>query len=191
MSKIKQEKIEEISIDYGIVYTNYGEVDAKLLGPTRGGGTFDAVKEIRDIEFDGRNGKSAEMQVVDAIDAMLKVTVIETSIDTLELAMPYVTKTEEPASSGNFVLECDENSMGYIAATKYLKNVTMFAKLISGEYKVITIYNAMNESDVSFAAVQKGEAEIAFEFNAHWAVNEDNAALVDKLFRIEDLATIA
>ncbi len=105
--------------------------------------------------------------------------------------MPYMTKSEDPVSSGNFVLECNSDSIGYIPATRYLKNITMFARLISGEYRMITIYNAMNEADVSFAAVQKGEAEIAFEFSAHWLVNEDDAVGIDKLFRIENIASIA
>ena len=61
---LTQEQIENIQIDYGIVYVNYGEVGEAQLAPTRGGGTVTITKNIRDIEFDGRKGKTKGMQVV-------------------------------------------------------------------------------------------------------------------------------
>ncbi len=69
---LTQQQIENIQIDYGIVYVNYGDTDQKLLGPTRGGGEFVATATIRDIEYDGSKGKTKGMQVVDDITAQLE-----------------------------------------------------------------------------------------------------------------------
>ena len=50
--------VNKIQIDEGVVVINYGESDEKVLGPTRGGAEFTVTPSIRDIEFDGRKGKT-------------------------------------------------------------------------------------------------------------------------------------
>ena len=40
-------------IDAGAVYVNYGEVDERLLGATRGGNSFKVEVEMREMEIDG------------------------------------------------------------------------------------------------------------------------------------------
>lgn len=174
------EQIENIQIDCGIIYKNFGEAGEALLGPTRGGGEFTVSKNIREIEYDGRRGKTKGMQVVDEMNAVLKVTTLDASMDMLALALPFATY-----SAG--VITGEAENIGVIDDSAYLTNITMFAKLISGEYKKITLYNAMNESDLVMKATPKGEAEIALEINAHWDPTDDT---VD-LYKIEDVASIA
>lgn len=183
-------QIESIQIDYGIVYVNYGLAGVRRLGPTRGGATFEAMKELRDIEYDGRIGKS-KLQVIDAIDAVLKVINLDTSRENLKMAMPYIVETGAGTVEDPYVLEVTAASIGLLEDEKYFENVTMFAKLVGGGYKKITLYNAMNESDFSLAAVQKAEGTISLEIYAHWEVDEDDVTNVDKLFTIEDVAAIA
>ena len=176
---VTQEQIEAIQIDYGIVYLNYGEVGERLLGPTRGGGEFSVQASYRDIEFDGAKGKTKGMKVIEDLNAMLGVTLIDTSIDVLELAMPFVVRVGD-------ILTAASASVGIVPGTAYRKNVTMFAKLISGQYKKITLYNALSEKDFSFAAKPKGESEVALELSAHWDPIDDTA----DLYEIEDVASI-
>ena len=186
MAKYKTEQIEAIQIDYGIVYVDYGEATERRLGPTRGGATFEVMKELRDIEYDGRIGKS-KLQVIDAIDAVLKVVNLDTSHDNLKLAMPYLVET---GIDPDLVLEATEASIGLIADGKYNANITMFAKLVGGGYKKIVLFNALNESDFSIAAVQKAEGTVSLEIYAHWEVDEDDVTNVDKLFTVEEVAAI-
>ncbi len=171
---------ENIQIDYGIIYLDYGETTQQLLGPTRGGGTFKVTKNIRDIDYDGRPGKTKRAQVVDEINASLTVTHLDTSIDTLGLAIPFAIKSENK-------LICSKASMGILPDAAYMKNVTMFAKTVGGKYKKITLYNAMNESDLELAAVPKGEGTVGLEIFAHWDSEDDEQAL----YEIEDVNTIA
>lgn len=177
---LTQQQLESIQIDYGIVFVNYGEVDQKQLGPTRGGGTFSATKNIREIEFDGRKGKTKGAQVVDEINAMLSVTHLDTTMATLALAMPYATLAGDS-------ITCKSSDVGVLGSESYLKNVTMFAKTVKGEYKKITLYNAMSENDFSLSAAPKAEGTIALEIYAHWDATDDTK----DLFKIETVASIA
>lgn len=179
---LTQQQVENIQIDHGIVYVNYGEDDQKMLGPTRGGGQFQVTKNIRDIEFDGRQGKTKGLQVVDEIDAQLTVTHLDASLETLRLAMPYATYDETAKK-----LTCAGDNVGIVPEEAYLKNVTMFAKVVGGGYKKITLFNAMSEADFTLTAAPKGEGEMPLEVYAHWDPMDDT----QPLYEIEDVASIA
>lgn len=178
---LTKEQIENIQIDYGIVFMNYGETDEKQLGPTRGGGEFVATATIRDIEFDGSKGKTKGMQVVDDITAQLNVTQLNTSMETLKMALPFA-KYDEVTGK----LSVGSDSVGVIPDEAYLKNITMFAKTVKGEYKKITLYNALSENGVTLAAAPKAEGTVALNIFAHWDATDDTK----DLFEIEDVDSI-
>lgn len=177
---LTQQQIENIQIDYGIVFANYGVVGERQLAPTRGGGTFTASKNIREIEYDGRKGKTKGLQVVDEINAMLSVPLLDTSMDNLALAMPYATYADGKISAKS-------SNLGVIQDSAYLSNITLFAKVIGGGYKKITLYNAMSENDFSLAAAPKAEGVITLEIHAHWDATDDAKDLYD----IEDILSLS
>lgn len=176
ITNLTTKQIESIQIDEGVIFLNYEETDERLLAPTRGGGEFAATVTVRDIEFDGRHGKTTGTQVIEEQGASLKVTTLCMSQENLALAIPTCTIA---ADDGKTI---KNPPTGVIGADKYLKNVTMFAKTIGGKYKKIAIYNAMHETGFNVKAVQKAEGELALEFLAHykhsdldgdlWAVTE-------------------
>lgn len=177
--ELKQQQIENIQIDYGLVFINYGEAGERQLAPTRGGGTCKITKTIRDIDYDGKKGKTKGTQVVEEINAVLSVTLMDTSMDNLALSMPWATYANDKISAKS-------TNLGVIPDSAYLANITMFAKVIGGSYKKITLYNAMSESDFELAATPKGEGLIKLEVNAHWNPQDDTADLYD----IEDIANL-
>ncbi len=179
MPGLTTQQMENIQIDYGIVFINYGETSQRMLGPTRGGGEFTAQKVLRDIEFDGRKGKTKGMQIIDEINAMLKVSTLDMSMDNLALALPYADYTEGKIS-------CKSSNIGIIDNENYLENITMFAKVVKGGYKKITLYSAMSENDLVLAAVPKGEGTVALEVYAHWDPTDDTIDLFD-IEDVEDL----
>jgi hypothetical protein len=187
-AKTKKQQIEDIQIDYGIVFVNYGEVDAYRLAPTRGGAGFKAEKSIRDIEVDGQYGKTKGLQVIEEINAMLSVVALDTSLQTMALNMPYATLSGDGTPELPYILTCGVDNVGIIADGAYLKNVTMFAKTVKNGYRKITLYNAMAENDFELKAVPKGEGEISLEFNAHWDMEEDG--LQENLFKVETVASL-
>ena len=128
---------------------------------------------MRDIEFDGRNGKTAGTQVIEEQTATLKVTSLCMTQENLALAIPGCT-----VASG----VVKNPKTGVVPLSAYLKNITMFAKLISGKFKKITIYNPMSENGLTVKAAQKAEGELAFEFSAHYMHTD----LDGDLWKIED-----
>lgn len=178
-ANLTEQQIENIQIDHGIVFANYGEADQRMLGPTRGGGVFTVTANIRDIEYDGRKGKTKGLQVVDEIDAQLTVTHLDSSLDTLQMAMPYA-----KLDDGKIV--CGSVSMGLIPEEAYLKNITMFCKTVGGEYKKIALFNALSEADFSLTAAPKGEGEMPLEVYAHWDPKDSS----QNLYTIEDVENI-
>lgn len=179
MPDLTPEQIENIQIDQGILYENFAEIGEKLIGPSRGGGTFGVKAKYRDIDYDGRKGNTKGLKVLEKLDAALIVTIINTSIDAMHLAMPFLTRV------GN-VLTATSASIGVVPAAAYKKNIVMFAKLVSGLFKKITIYNPLNTKDFSLKAKPKGEGEIEFEFTAHWDPLDSTA----NLYKVEDVASI-
>ena len=99
------------------------------------------------------------------------------SQENLALAIPGCVVQDE---DGNAI---SNPKTGIIPDSAYLKNITMFAKLISGKYKKITIYNPMHESGFTAKAVQKAEGELAFEFLAHYAHTD----LDGTLWKVEEI----
>lgn len=181
---LTQQQVEKIQIDEGLVYVDYGESSQRKLGPTRGGAEFSATATYRDIEFDGRVGKTAGMQTIDENQAALKVNSLCCSADELKLALPGCRVS---GSGDNAVIKNAKagvlNADG--VSSVYCKNITMFAKLMDGKFKKITIYNGMNEGALTIKAVQKAENEIALEIYAHYTTSDLNG----DLYQIEEVAT--
>ena len=162
VTNLTKKQIENIQIDESVIFLNYGETDERVLAPTRGGGEFAATVTVRDIDFDGKHGKTAGTQVIEEQGASIKVTTLCMSQENLALAIPNCTIASEDGKT------IKNPKTGVIPLEAYLKNVTMFARLIGGKYKKIVIYNPMHETGFTAKAVQKAEGELGFEFLAHY-----------------------
>jgi hypothetical protein len=176
---LTQTQIDNVQIDFARTYLDYGLVGERYLGPSRGGGEFKATGKIRDIEYDGNYGKTKGMQVIEEISATLSVTILDTQMDNIALAIPYADYTAG-------VVTAKTTNIGLIPNGAYVTNVTTFCKTLGGAYKKITIYNGMSESDFDLKAKPKGEGEIALDIEAHWDAIDDSA----DLYKIEDVANI-
>ncbi len=184
VKNLTKQQIENIQIDEGVVYINYGETDERLLAPTRGGGEFTVDVTTRDIEFDGRRGKTKGMEVVEEQAAKLKVTSLCCSQQDIALAIPGCKVTKDTDGKITTITNGDG---GVIDDAAYLKNITMFARLINGLYKKITIYNVLHLGSFGLKAVQKAEGEIALELNAHFDPTQGDG---QNIYKIEDVTTI-
>jgi len=178
---VKTEQMENVQVDYGIVYINYGETDQEKAGPVRGGGEFNAEAKISQIEFDGSNGADKGTEYVESIDAALNVVVLDSGVKSLSRAMPWATYDDVTDT-----LTCGTDNIGIIKETSYLKNVTMFCKTIKGDYRKITLYNAMNLAKFAFKAEPKKQGEVSLELSAHWDHTDD----AQNLFEISTIAAI-
>ena len=181
MNNLTTAQIEKIQLDSGIIYLNYGTASQLKLAPTRGGGEFSVLASVRDIEYDGRMGKTKGMRVTEEINAMLKVGVLNMSQDTLALAL-----AKSGSKATNPSTDITNDTGGIIASAKYQTNVTMFAKTADGKYKVITLYNALADNDFTMGTTDKGEAVVNIEFAAHW----DPTDQTTDIYKVDDITAI-
>ena len=158
---LTQGNINKIQIDEGVVVVNYGETGEMVLGPTRGGAEFTATPSIRDIEFDGRKGKTKGLQVKDGEDVSLKISTLCCSLDYLKLAIPgaSINASANELTPGNF---------GVVSDSAYLKNVAVVTKMLDGTYTILTVNNAMHEGAFTYKGVSKNENEHSLEFLGHY-----------------------
>lgn len=173
-------QVENIQIDEGVIFLNYGLPTQRLLAPTRGGGEFSATVTVRDIEFDGRHGKT-DLQAIEEQGATLKATTLDMSQENLALAIPNCVIADDDGKT------IRNPRTGVVSADSYIENVTMFCKTIGGKYKRITLYKAMHETGFTAKAVQKAEGELALEFTAHYS----KADLDGELWEVKDVTSYA
>lgn len=183
--KTKQRKVdvENIQIDHGIIFKNYGLEKQKLLAPIRGGSTFKVERTIRQIEFDGQGGKTKGTEVLDDENATISAKTLNSSLDTFAMALPGadITKNE----SGE-ITKIESSDLGLISDDNYEDNITVFCKTLKGDYLKIAIFDAMADNGLEFSAVQKTEGEIQLDFAAHHSYTEEGK----KIYSIERIANI-
>lgn len=153
--------VNKIQIDEGIVVINYGQTGERILGPTRGGAEFTVTPSIRDIEFDGRKGKTKGMQVKDGEDVSLKISTLCCSLENLKLAIPG-------ATVNNSTNTLTPGAFGRISDTSYLKNVAVVTKMLDGTFTILVVNNAMHEGALTYKGTPKGENEHSIEFLGHY-----------------------
>lgn len=177
---LTQAQLDKIVVDEGLCYLDHGLAGVKLLGVIRGGGEFSATATYRDIEFDGKRGKTKGLKVVEEINASLRVTLISYDQEMIGKLTPFA----DVAASTPFDITSADT--GLVPATKFYTNVVMFGKTLDGKYKKVTLYNPLNEAPLVINAKPKSESELQLEFSGHW----DPITLTNELFKIEEVASI-
>lgn len=185
-TKLTKEMVENIQIDHGIIYENYGEENQKLIGPTRGGGNFKVERTYRNIEYDGMKGDTQGLTTVDDENATLTVKTLNASLDTFAEKLPGAKITKD--SSSQKITKIESGDLGIIPDDAYIKNVTIFAQLISGEFRKITIYRVLDKNGLDFSAVQKAEGEIEMAYRAHHKYDDNKAPIysIDTIDSLEE-----
>ncbi len=175
MRNITQVQQEAIVLDAAILYADFGLATQREIGITKGGVEFNVTENVRQIEYDGRRGMTKGMEVVDEINAFLKVTTLECTNDNLYLALGGASKD----ANGKIT----NGQGGVIPAGRYLTNVTAFGiHNKTGAFKKITVFNALAAGGLTFKTTDKGEAAIDLQLNAHW----NPQSVSDPVYTIED-----
>lgn len=168
---LTEDQLKKIQIDEGIVVTNYGEEDQAIIGPTRGGAELTITPSIRDIEYDGRKGKTKGLQVKDGEDAVLKITTLCCSQEMLALALSGATvgtdKTIKPSK------------FGVIPKSAYLKNISIVTKMLDETFKILLVYNPLHEGAFTFKTASKAENEHNLEMTGHYDSTDESKDLYE------------
>lgn len=168
---------KKIQIDEGIVVLNLGKENERILGPTRGGVEMTITPEIRDIEFDGRRGKTAGMQVIDGEDATIKVVSLCCSQEVLQAGLPnsVMDKDTKVITQGDF---------GVIDKSKYIATIDVITQMLDKTYKILTFNYGLHEGAFTYKASPKAENEHNLEIIPHYTIDDSS-----KLYTIKDSET--
>lgn len=168
---------ENLLLDAGAFFVNYDVTTdtfetavtaGKLLGATRGGGSFSAVPQVRAIEVDGVKGAAKGLTVIDSWEVKISANVLEVTLDGLKTALA-ASEVDTTTNEDYDILK----AKNYIELTDYIDNITFVGKK-SGTVDpiIIQVYNALNTAGVTLTTADKGEAVIAMEFQGHYDAAE-------------------
>ena len=132
----------------------------KILGVTRGGGTFTVTREIRTPEVDGMRYPFKGADFVDSADAYLSGTLLEVVPDNFKRLLG----TGESVTSGKKTTVTMHTAIN--TDTDYIDKLCWVGDLADGRAVLIELDNAFNTSDFSLTFTDKGEGTMTFEFHA-------------------------
>lgn len=135
---------------------------SKLLGATRGGGSFTVTREMRQPEVDGRRYGFKGDTFVDSVEAQLSTTLIEITPENITAAFANANAT----TSGQKTTITFDTA---ISTDDYLTNICWIGDLADGRYVLICLKNAINTADLSLTFTDKGEGTLPVEFHARQA----------------------
>lgn len=134
----------------------------KILGVTRGGGSFTVTKEIRTPEVDGMRYPFKGADFVDSVDAYMSGTLLEVTPENFKRLLG----TGEVATSGK-----KKTITMHTAITDgdYMTSLCWIGDLADGRLVLIELDNAFNTADFALTFTDKGEGTMTFEFHARQA----------------------
>lgn len=164
---------ENLLLDAGAFFVNYDMVAdtfdtavtaGKLLGATRGGGSFSAVPEFRAIEVDGVKGKAKGLQVIDAWEVKMSSNVLEVTKEALAQAL--ASSELDTVTNLDYDVITAKNS---VELTDYIDNITYIGtRSGSANPVIIQIFNVLNKNGLTLETADKGETVVAMEFEGHY-----------------------
>jgi len=137
-----------------------GLAEGKALGATSGGGSFQAVPEVRQISADDMRSPIIGSTVFDAWEVKMTTTLKEITENNLRFALATATTDKETGAMmiGNTLLP-----------DHYIKKMGWAGRLLDGRLLYIELDNVLNIVGTNLTFVDKGEGVIAVEYRAHQA----------------------
>lgn len=173
------EQIGSIVIDAGLVYKNYGELNEKMIGVTRGGNTFNVEPEYKEVERDGARGKEKGLKRLINLDVQLTTNMQSLTKENIKDALGCAKVDGNTVKSKIDIVDDD-----------YLDNITIVGETMAGEFVKITIFNAFADEGIEIALEDKEETVVETTFSAHFDPKADNMDAYEELFEIEYLAAL-
>lgn len=136
------------------------EDGAEILGATVGGGTFQCVPTIRNIEADGMRYPIVGSTVNDMWTVKLTGTMKEITPGTFKDALAAADLTEN-GNVKKLKVRTD------ILPTDYISNLCWVGDTSDQGFVLINLDNVINLTGANFTFTDKGEGTLPFEFQGH------------------------
>lgn len=152
-------------------YTEGGTISTdSIIGATRGGGSFTATPNVRQIEADGLPTNSKGFVVVDDWAVSLNTTLIEFKEKNLALALGGSAKVDTSTAGVTKISATNE-----IDDTKY-QDIFWIGNLANGSKAVIKIKNALSLAGLQFTITNKGEGTYPLTLTGHYDIADVDTA---------------
>lgn len=132
----------------------------KILGVTRGGGSFTVNKEVRTPEVDGIRYPFKGQDFIDSVDAYLSGTLLEVNPTNFKRLLG----TGDIETSGKKTTVTMHTAVD--VDTDYIDSLIWVGDIADGSLVMIELDNAFNTQDFSLTFTDKGEGTMTFEFHA-------------------------
>lgn len=144
------------------------------LGATRGGGSFQAVPQTRNIEADGKRYEFIGSTVYDYWDIHMTGTLLETTPGNVRDVLSSADAVTEGKVT-KLTLRTQPEEKDYM-------DLVWIGDTSKG-LMLIGLKNALNTAGMNFTFTDKGEGTLPFDFRAHQEkVNDYDTAPVDIIF---------
>lgn len=177
MGKVKsgftEQTKENLLLGAGAFFKNFqvgvdtyesAKLDGKLLGATQGGGNFKAVATVRQVEIDGLPGRAKGLESIDSWEVSQLVNLIETTEETLKLALGAASIDSE--SNGSYHVIKGKSDF---SDEDYIDNVTYIGSISgSQEPVIIQVFNALSTDGLDLKTEDKKEAVLAVTVYGHY-----------------------
>ena len=142
------------------------KTSGKLLGATRGGGSFKAVATVRQIEVDGAPTRTVGLETIDEWETSMSMNLLETTKDTLQLPLGAASIED---GEDHYVIKGKSN----VENEDYIENIT-YVGTISGtnEPVIIQVYNALSTDGLDLQTASKSEAVLGVTVYGHYDVDD-------------------
>lgn len=172
---LTEKTTKHLALDAGAFFKNY-KVDTdtfdtavsggKLIGATKGGGSFKAVPTFRTVELDGMRGAVKGTKILESWEVTIGANVAEVTEDNLKISLGVANDAESSEKPENYKKITGKNC---ISDKDYLENITWVGTLSgSKDPVIIQVYNALNTKGLELSFEDKGELVIEMEFEGHF-----------------------
>jgi len=164
---ITTQTLKRFLIDAGAVYLNYGEVDERLLGATRGGNSFVVEQDVKEIEMDGTKGPVKGARRIIESRAKITANLLEITAENLKVALAGSQKTDYPSSVAKTHDKITRSTE--ITDSDYIKNVALVGDVIGASNPFIGIIkNALAVENMELTTEPREEGVLEVTFEAHF-----------------------
>lgn len=167
---------KHLVFDAGAFFKNYdiksdtfdSAIEAnKLIGATKGGGSFKAIPTFREIELDGMRGALKGTKILESWEVTIGANVAEVTPNNLALSLGVASEVESLESNPQNYKKVTGKMC--ISDKDYLDNITWVGTISgSDEPVIIQVYNALNTKGLELSFEDKGELVIEMEFVGHF-----------------------
>nr|DAV39261.1 MAG TPA: major tail protein [Caudoviricetes sp.] len=180
--------IQHLVFDAGAFFKNFdvktdtfetAVTGGKLIGATKGGGSFKAVPGFRTIELDGMRGATKGTKILESWSVTMGAKIAEITPEVLTAALGAAADVETIGTGQkptNYKKITGKNS---IALKDYIDNITWIGTISgSSDPVIIQVFNALNEKGVELSFEDKGELTIETEFVGHYGMKTKEVPFV-------------